>query len=169
MSGVYKHVSGGVEGGHAIRIVGWGVDGGVKYWKACATPPQSGSTSRRCCCRVSWRFACGRSLAVGMRARRCPPRASAGCQLVEPVLGRAGILSHRARWRAGLLKPRYACGCVPLSLVQTHSALYNPGEPREMTVCKPGLWAAAATLTWLVPVAAAGPIARGATGTSRQM
>merc|ERR1719199_1962096 len=26
VSGVYHHVSGGVEGGHAVRIVGWGVD-----------------------------------------------------------------------------------------------------------------------------------------------
>jgi len=33
VSGIYHHVSGGVEGGHAVRIVGWGVDGGNKYWK----------------------------------------------------------------------------------------------------------------------------------------
>jgi len=33
VSGVYHHVSGGMEGGHAVRIVGWGVDGGVNYWK----------------------------------------------------------------------------------------------------------------------------------------
>ena len=33
VSGVYHHVSGGVEGGHAVRIVGWGVDSGNKYWK----------------------------------------------------------------------------------------------------------------------------------------
>jgi len=33
VSGVYHHVKGGVEGGHAVRIVGWGVDGGNKYWK----------------------------------------------------------------------------------------------------------------------------------------
>jgi len=33
VSGIYSHVSGGVEGGHAVRMVGWGVDGGVKYWK----------------------------------------------------------------------------------------------------------------------------------------
>ena len=32
-SGIYHHVSGSVEGGHAVRIVGWGVDGGNKYWK----------------------------------------------------------------------------------------------------------------------------------------
>jgi len=31
-SGIYKHVSGGYEGGHAIRILGYGVDNGVKYW-----------------------------------------------------------------------------------------------------------------------------------------
>merc|ERR1712087_172421 len=29
----YHHVSGDEEGGHAVRIVGWGVDNGVKYWK----------------------------------------------------------------------------------------------------------------------------------------
>jgi cathepsin B len=33
VSGIYHHVSGGVEGGHAVRIVGWGVDSGTKYWK----------------------------------------------------------------------------------------------------------------------------------------
>jgi len=32
-SGIYHHVSGGVEGGHAVRIVGWGVESGNKYWK----------------------------------------------------------------------------------------------------------------------------------------
>ena len=33
VSGIYSHVKGSVEGGHAVRIVGWGVDGGNKYWK----------------------------------------------------------------------------------------------------------------------------------------
>lgn len=35
VSGVYQHVSGDMLGGHAIRIVGWGVDSttGTKYWK----------------------------------------------------------------------------------------------------------------------------------------
>jgi len=33
VSGIYHHVSGPVEGGHAVRIVGWGVEGGKKYWK----------------------------------------------------------------------------------------------------------------------------------------
>ncbi|CAE7246894.1 CTSB [Symbiodinium sp. CCMP2592] len=32
-SGIYHHVSGEMAGGHAVRMVGWGVDGGVKYWK----------------------------------------------------------------------------------------------------------------------------------------
>jgi len=32
-SGIYHHVSGGMAGGHAVKMVGWGVDGGVKYWK----------------------------------------------------------------------------------------------------------------------------------------
>merc|ERR1719162_1513279 len=31
--GVYEHKTGQSVGGHAVRIVGWGVDGGVKYWK----------------------------------------------------------------------------------------------------------------------------------------
>ena len=31
--GIYKHVSGEAAGGHAVRMVGWGVDNGVKYWK----------------------------------------------------------------------------------------------------------------------------------------
>jgi len=30
--GVYTHVSGGYDGGHAIRILGYGVDNGTKYW-----------------------------------------------------------------------------------------------------------------------------------------
>jgi len=32
-SGIYHHVSGSMAGGHAVKIVGWGVEGGVKYWK----------------------------------------------------------------------------------------------------------------------------------------
>jgi cathepsin B len=31
-SGVYHHVSGGVAGGHAVKILGWGVESGVNYW-----------------------------------------------------------------------------------------------------------------------------------------
>ncbi|KAJ4462340.1 putative Cathepsin B [Paratrimastix pyriformis] len=31
-SGIYHHVSGSLEGGHAVKIVGWGVENGVKYW-----------------------------------------------------------------------------------------------------------------------------------------
>jgi len=31
-SGVYQHVSGTALGGHAIRILGWGVEEGVPYW-----------------------------------------------------------------------------------------------------------------------------------------
>jgi len=31
-SGVYKHVSGNLEGGHAVKIVGWGNDNGTPYW-----------------------------------------------------------------------------------------------------------------------------------------
>ncbi|KAH0622895.1 hypothetical protein JD844_025731 [Phrynosoma platyrhinos] len=33
-SGVYQHVSGEAVGGHAIRILGWGVDNGTPYWLA---------------------------------------------------------------------------------------------------------------------------------------
>merc|ERR1711988_419736 len=32
-SGIYHHVTGEMAGGHAVKIVGWGVEGGVKYWK----------------------------------------------------------------------------------------------------------------------------------------
>jgi len=32
VSGVYKHVSGSVLGGHAIRVLGWGVEDGTPYW-----------------------------------------------------------------------------------------------------------------------------------------
>ena len=31
-SGVYQHVTGEYLGGHAIKIIGWGVENGVKYW-----------------------------------------------------------------------------------------------------------------------------------------
>nr|APA33878.1 seminal fluid protein [Nilaparvata lugens] len=31
-SGVYKHVAGKALGGHAIRILGWGVENGTPYW-----------------------------------------------------------------------------------------------------------------------------------------
>ena len=31
-SGIYRHVSGSYLGGHAIRIVGWGVENNEKYW-----------------------------------------------------------------------------------------------------------------------------------------
>jgi cathepsin B len=31
-SGVYQHVSGSALGGHAIKIVGWGVENGTPYW-----------------------------------------------------------------------------------------------------------------------------------------
>ncbi len=32
-SGVYTHTSGSALGGHAVRMVGWGVLNGVNYWK----------------------------------------------------------------------------------------------------------------------------------------
>lgn len=32
-SGVYSHVTGSRLGGHAVRLVGWGVEDGVPYWK----------------------------------------------------------------------------------------------------------------------------------------
>jgi len=31
-SGVYKHTSGSQLGGHAIKVLGWGVENGTKYW-----------------------------------------------------------------------------------------------------------------------------------------
>ncbi|KAL1124224.1 hypothetical protein AAG570_001994 [Ranatra chinensis] len=31
-SGVYQHVTGGYQGRHAVRVIGWGVENGVKYW-----------------------------------------------------------------------------------------------------------------------------------------
>lgn len=31
-SGVYKHTTGDYLGGHAIKIIGWGVDNGTPYW-----------------------------------------------------------------------------------------------------------------------------------------
>lgn len=31
-SGVYQHKTGEQLGGHAVKMVGWGVDNGVPYW-----------------------------------------------------------------------------------------------------------------------------------------
>jgi cathepsin B len=31
-SGIYTHVSGGVAGGHAVKIIGWGNQNGTNYW-----------------------------------------------------------------------------------------------------------------------------------------
>ena len=31
-TGVYQHVSGAELGGHAVKIIGWGVEDGTKYW-----------------------------------------------------------------------------------------------------------------------------------------
>jgi hypothetical protein len=31
-SGVYQHKTGQFLGGHAVKIIGWGVENGVKYW-----------------------------------------------------------------------------------------------------------------------------------------
>jgi cathepsin B len=33
-SGVYEHVKGKMLGGHAVKLVGWGVEGDKKYWLA---------------------------------------------------------------------------------------------------------------------------------------
>ena len=67
-----------------LRKVGWGVDGGVKYWKVLGAVPCSqpschtailGALVTAC----MWRF-----------------RTCAGCQLLESVLGRKGILPYPA-------------------------------------------------------------------------
>jgi cathepsin B len=31
-SGVYKHTTGKMLGGHAVKMIGWGVENGTKYW-----------------------------------------------------------------------------------------------------------------------------------------
>jgi len=31
-SGVYYHVYGGVGGGHSVKVLGWGTEGGMDYW-----------------------------------------------------------------------------------------------------------------------------------------
>ena len=31
-SGVYKHTSGYLEGGHAVKLIGWGTENGLDYW-----------------------------------------------------------------------------------------------------------------------------------------
>ena len=32
-SGIYQHVEGEKLGGHAVKLLGWGVENGVEYWK----------------------------------------------------------------------------------------------------------------------------------------
>ncbi|KAL0841309.1 hypothetical protein ABMA28_015023 [Loxostege sticticalis] len=36
-SGVYRHVAGKYIGGHSVKLMGWGVETGVKYWLAANT------------------------------------------------------------------------------------------------------------------------------------
>jgi cathepsin B len=31
-SGIYQHKSGGLLGGHAVKVVGWGVENNVQFW-----------------------------------------------------------------------------------------------------------------------------------------
>ncbi len=31
-SGVYRHTSGEQLGGHAVKLIGWGVENGEEYW-----------------------------------------------------------------------------------------------------------------------------------------
>lgn len=31
--GVYQHTTGSMLGGHAVKVVGWGIENGVEYWK----------------------------------------------------------------------------------------------------------------------------------------
>ena len=31
-SGVYTHTTGYLEGGHAVKLIGWGTEGGKDYW-----------------------------------------------------------------------------------------------------------------------------------------
>lgn len=31
-SGVYYHVSGDIDGGHSVKIIGWGVENNIDYW-----------------------------------------------------------------------------------------------------------------------------------------
>lgn len=30
--GIYYHVTGGLRGGHAVKVVGWGTENGMDYW-----------------------------------------------------------------------------------------------------------------------------------------
>ena len=32
-SGIYQHVTGEYLGGHAVKLIGWGVEDGIEYWK----------------------------------------------------------------------------------------------------------------------------------------
>lgn len=30
--GIYKHTTGYMQGGHAVKMIGWGTENGTKYW-----------------------------------------------------------------------------------------------------------------------------------------
>jgi cathepsin B len=31
-AGIYVHTSGALEGGHAVKVLGWGTENGANYW-----------------------------------------------------------------------------------------------------------------------------------------
>ncbi|KAK6059369.1 hypothetical protein COOONC_03006 [Cooperia oncophora] len=31
--GIYRHTGGDAVGGHAVKVIGWGTENGVPYWK----------------------------------------------------------------------------------------------------------------------------------------
>ena len=49
--GVYRHTSGSVLGGHAVKILGYGVENGEKYWLvANSWNPDWGDAGLYCSC-----------------------------------------------------------------------------------------------------------------------
>lgn len=54
--GVYKHVTGSQEGGHAVKVVGWGVENGDEYWYG-IIPPAGCAFGRDAAQTCGWRYA----------------------------------------------------------------------------------------------------------------
>lgn len=100
-SGIYHKTSRHSLGGHAVKMVGWGVEGGVKYWKVGSHPAPSSNLILTSAARLSvgpfpdFRPQTARTLHTQTAQSQTHPRHPTGGKQLEPILGREGLLSHR--------------------------------------------------------------------------